>query len=355
VLVKPGVYAGNDGFRDAAATATGLIVEPWPGTTGRIVSSRHQTGLSWALTATRTNTYQATITTVGSVLDTTQTDANGDYEGYNLVGSIDAVEATAGTYFVSGTTVYVHQIGGDIPGTNIRVNPNIRNAKYHTANGWAWFKGIDFEGGRHPFHQVSQAPGTSNQCWFWDCSFKYSSGTSGENGFESGGQCYSYFRGCIAAKNLFDGFNYYNIIDGVGGFNGPPRFVEIDCIGRGNGYKAAGDTHNGSTSHTEGRGIRINGIYTGNKNRAVHDVNDSKTLNFGCTAGGSTGANNAVAFASGTGTDATEIWLYDCTALPRSGAGTGFDLESVTGSTIYTRNLDPASPSSVPGTTVVPV
>ena len=347
-LIKPGLYAGQDGWRDGNPASTNLIIEPWPGATGRIVSSRHLIGLSWALTSGRTNTYEATITTVSSVFDASRTDASGDYEPLMPVASIDTVEATPNSYYVNGTTVYVHRQSGAAPGSAIRVYPDIRNARFHVSGGTVWIRGVDFEGGRHPFHlaEAGELP-SSNQGWFWDCSFKYGSGSSGQNGLSTTGECYSYCKSCIAAKNRFDGFNYHGILTVSGA---KPHAIEIDCIGRGNGWDAAGaDTHNGSTMHDGGDVLRVGGDYRGNKNRNVHDINGSPSLNYGCIAGDSFGVNSRVSFASGIGSgDATVMGLVDCV----SSGGISYDLETAVDSVIKLARFAPESPSSVPGSNV---
>lgn len=306
VYVKPGNYFGNDSWRDANATATKLIVRP--NGAGRIVCSRHQTGLSWSLAAGQAKTYQATITSVGSVVDTTNENADGDFVRLDLLASIAAVEAQAGSYYVNGTTIYLHTHNDRAPDSSVYVFLAARNGKYQVDSGVAWIEGIDFYAGQHPFHQATVASGTTNTVYFKDCSFKYSGGvtTSAKNGFSSTGKCLTVMQGCVAAQNLLDGFNYHE--SAVAG--GPPTAVEIGCIGRANGFDTGG-TNNGSTIHDGGTIIRINGYYHDNQDRDIHDVNNARSWNLGCRIGGA-----PVAVASGAAAgDTTKTWLDECTIV----------------------------------------
>ena len=346
VLVKPGLYAGQDGFRDANPTSVNLIVEPWPGTSGPIISSRHLTGVVWTQTAGKTNTYQYSTASVGSVFNADLLNAIGDYTPLALVGSIDAVEAAPGSYYFASGTVYVRPHSAGAPGAGIRVYPALRNAKFF-GTGTVWIKGVHFEGGQHPFHLASTAALPAfNSGYFWDCTFKYAAGTTGLNGLNTTGECYSYCKSCRATSNANDGFNYHNITTVPGSI---PRAFETDCVGVGNGL-ATGDTHNGSTMHDGGPVLRLNGTYTGNKNRNVHDINSSRSLNYGCVGGGSFGSTSRIAFAAGTDTgDATLMALVDCRS---TGVG-DFDIESTPESTIYLTRFNPASPSAKPGSNVI--
>lgn len=319
VYVKPGLYAGNDGWRDANPTSN-LVVMPWGA--GRVVSSRHQTGLSWSLAADQTKTYQATISTVGSVADAANVDANGDYTRLTSVASIAAAEATAGTYYVNGTTVYVHTFNDRAPDSSVRVYPNLRNGRYQQPSGVVWVNGIDFEGGSRPMQQAAVVIGQTNTGYFWDCTFKYAGGSSGQNGLNTDGHCFTFIKSCIAAANALDGFNYHS----VGGL--PPVVVEIDCIGRNNGYTGGG-ANNGSTMHNGGSIIRINGRYFGNENRNVHDVNSSYSWNLGCYSADSRGPTNKVNFAAGVDTDSTKMWLDQCVS-----SGGDYDFGTVSTSVI---------------------
>ncbi|MDN6233220.1 MAG: hypothetical protein L0J28_09280, partial [Staphylococcus simulans] len=104
---------------------------------------------------------------------------------------------------------------------------------------------------------------------------------SNGNGLEMVGGSQSISYKTEISKSMMDGFNYHK------GINGElPYFIEIDCIGRDNGFeKGAGGSksNNGSTSHDGIKGIRINGIYTRNDGGNTADVNaGTETLNLGC-------------------------------------------------------------------------
>lgn len=167
----------------------------------------------------------------------------------------------------------------------------------------------------------------SNVVYAINCSYKYSGGTSGLNGFNVEGRCFTYSKNCIAASNLADGFNYHNWSGSP-----PPVSVEIDCVGRNNGFNTGG-TNNGSTTHDGGTIIRVNGKYFENQNRNIHDVNDAYSWNLGSVVFGSRGPDNQVNFAAGTGTDTTQMWLDQCTS-----DGSLFDYEARPDSRIFTHD-----------------
>ncbi len=326
IYVKPGVYAGNDSWRDANPTSAGLVVEPWPGFAGRVVSRRNNTGLSWALSSGKTNTYEATITSVGSVVDAANLDADGDYTRLVPVASVDDVEATANSYYVSGLTVYVRTFNNRAPDASLLVFLDARNGCYQRVDGTCWVKGIDFEGGSRPF-QVAATTGTYMATgYLWDCSFKYSGGSSGKNGLGTDGHITLYVRDCLGAGNVLDDANYHGVPGSL-----PPITFEFNCIWRSGGHEPGG-TNNGSTMHDGGIIIRVGCLVYLNQNRNIHDVNNAYSWNLGVISRDSRSGINSVNFAAGTGptADATMMWLDSCTS-----SGSVYDYETTPEGRIY--------------------
>src|SRR5699024_2239456 len=64
--------------------------------------------LSWSLTENMTNTYQADRSSVDWVWDSKQKDPYGDNIQLTSLESISEVEVNPGSYYIDGSTVYVH-------------------------------------------------------------------------------------------------------------------------------------------------------------------------------------------------------------------------------------------------------
>lgn len=326
VYVKAGSYLRADGFNDPNPLCTGLIIKRW-GDSGRILSSMAFSGLSWSLVSGKTNTYQATAATATAVVDKDNLSAAGDYTRLTLKTSINDVEANANSYYISGSTVYVHTFDDRAPDSDILVFESKRNFLYNVADGVVWAEYIDFEGGDRPA-QVSHTLDHSKQaeCHFLDCTFKYSGGT--RNGFSTDGKVYSFLKSCVASQNVADGFNYHKLASSAA-----PVAVEIDCIGRGNGWNGA-TINNGSTMHDGGTAFRVNGTYTDSEGRVVHDVGNSHSWNVKCLASNSRAVVASpvanVNWAAGIDTDTTKMYLYKC-----SGSGSTYGRQTIDDSIIY--------------------
>lgn len=312
VYAKPGLYDRLHAFNDCAPQTTALVVVPWGD--GRIVSSMHHPDLVWSPTAGKANTWEAVIVSVGSVVDAADiridpdgaadVDGGEDYGRLALVASVDAVEATPGSYFVSGTTVYVHTFDGRQPDADVRVYENKRN--FHAgafSNGpVVWMENVDFEGGG-PCARISAAGGLANNAVFKGCTFKYSA--AGYDALRIDGKCDVKSFNCVAAHAGYDGFNYHYHASNPAG---PPTALEVGCVARRNGHGTNG-TNNGSTMHDGGTIRRSGGRYVDNQNRDLHDIDAGFSWNLGCRIGGA-----PVAVAAGTGAgDETKIWLDECT------------------------------------------
>ena len=113
---------------------------------------------------------------------------------------------------------------------------------------------------------------------------------------------------CEAHDSLLDGFNYHASPDSSGRIS----VFEYGCKAHFNGRTTSG-TNNGSTVHEHVRIIRVNGDYSNNQNRNIHDINGSKSLNIACTAryGQELGAGS-FAFGRDGQADQTLGWLIDC-------------------------------------------
>lgn len=336
VYVKAGVYDKDNSFKDANPTCTNLIIRRW-GSSGRIVSSMHHSDQVWTVVPSYSNTYSSTVVTCGAVLDSAELTAYGNYTVLQRLSSIADVNATAGSYYVDGTTVYVHTVGSRPADSSVLCMEDKRNFRFNVAGGTVWAEYIDFQGGTRAA-QVSHTGNAASwaRAYLHECTTKYSANT--RNGFSTDGAVQSILYRCAADNNEKDGFNYHSYLTSA-----PPLAVEIECTGYYNGHD--GDTiNNCSTMHDGGTVLRVACRYIGAEGRVVHDINSSHSWNVGCHNDDSYAAvaspvanvNWAAGFATG---DATKMYLYKC-----SGANSTNGLQTLASSTIYELDYDDLAP-----------
>lgn len=203
------------------------------------------------------------------------------------VASLAECQATEGTYFYDAAgprKMYVHLAGGKVP-TAAEVMPyslgilfrhSAPGSKVHISD--AIF--INGSGGAVGARDADiNAVLIAERC--------YGIGSFNKNGFDILDVGLAISINCIANGNFNDGFNYT-------AFNGlSPHFIEIGCVGYGN--KADG-TGNGSTSHDDVRGFRINCDYALNAGPGMADVGTAQSVNVNVTATGSGPNANANGF-----------------------------------------------------------
>lgn len=329
IKAKGGLYSYADAFGGGIGGSIVQIVS-WDGVP--VISSRHDTGLTWVLDSD--NTYTAAFTAgISTVFDAGILTTDGDYSALNLAASLVTCKATPGTYFISGSNVSIHLADNRAPDSDVRVYKQAASGTADNAgvsltvnNQTVYLQDIYFEGGASP---VITAAGVNTHrltIYARDCTFKYAGG----NGLSIASAGLYVMQNCIAAWNGDDGFNYKgSAFGGVG-----PLAIEIDCIGRWNGRDAEG-TNNGSTMHSSGSMVRVNGDYHHNQNRNIHDIDNCFSWNMGSIARDSQGPSNSVNFAVGVGAaDASLMWLDGCVS-----SGSDTDLQENGLSTIYTFNL----------------
>jgi hypothetical protein len=314
VVVAAGVYPRINGFNGAAiARSISIKAEG-----GRAIISAHD-ALTWAVSSGYTHTYEAARSGVGNVFDTKIMDSDGDYTSLTLRASIALVDANPGSYYADGTKVYVRTRDSRVVDNAVRVYLTVNNVRA-TGNYTIYLENIDLEGGSSAARVENSAVGQTAKFYAKNCTFKYS--TTGDAVRVIGAD--AIFQNCVAAQGFTDGFNYHaqNIY--------LPKAIEINCIGRNNGLRDGGGTHNGSTMHDGGTIVRINGKYFGNSGPNVPDVGASKSWNICCE-----GFVSALKTTSGVNFwSEGEMWLDGCISH-----GSTYDLAVDTSGTIHTRNL----------------
>ena len=227
-----------------------------------VIMDSFVTGDAWALTSGKTYTYESgsfvTAAVVTFVLDYKNLDANGDPTYYTKVASIDAVEATAGTWYPdtasSPKKMYVHTLDDDSPDTDIRpqyggdsilavttndVNIYIENIRAYAKNASIASNGADNTG----------------KVYLNNCRVMF--------GVKFLNYGYTLFaKDCQFAHNY--GSNE-DLVDGeLGTGSNVPKFAFIDCEGWGSGV-TGNSASNVITSHAAGAFVDLNGEY--------HDTN----------------------------------------------------------------------------------
>lgn len=340
IYAKPGLYDRTLSWAGVAPIAMNVQVVPWG--VGSVVSSMHHAGLVWTLSAG--SMYTTTITTAGTVFDATNLTADGDYTGLTLVGSSATCQATANSYYVSGTTIYMRTFDSRTPDSSIRVyttgtNGTLNISTSSLSGHTSYLESIEFEGGSNGFYTTIASSSYSGTLYAKSCTFKY----SGARGTSINGQWLVVSQSCIAAHNFSDGFNYHSIFGSTG-----QKVLEIDCIGRWNGRNADG-TNNGSTVHDASTiVVRVGGDYHHNEDRNIHDIGGSYSWNLGCTARDSRTAGYCN-FAAGLAGDpsSTHMWLDNCTS-----SGSTYDLEAAVGLGVIATSGLTVTASNVAGGTI---
>ena len=338
IMAKGGTYNNSDGFNQTVVTGIDqLEVVSWDG--AKIISSCHET-ITWTLdTGT---TYSGTFTNAFySAFDAATVDANGDYLRLTEAASQVACRATSGSYYKTGATIYVNL--GRAVDASVRIYTGVGgsgtgNFYYKKVGGSVYLEDVELHGGYYGGYILADTAGSLSYFRHRRCAFKYAL----TNGMATQGRILAVGQESAAAYNTEDGFvyHYYSTPLGI------PLCIEVDCIARSNGWNAIG-TNNGSTNHDGGHSLRVNGTYTNNQNRQIHDVNGSLTWMVG-SAVTAPRAGAACNYSFGlVGFTASIAYLDGCSSL-----GT-YDLETLgVGSTIYKSNFT-TNGTNVAGSTVL--
>lgn len=250
---------------------------------------------------------------------------------------------TKGTFFINGTSVYVHRTDDSAPNqgnTLCLLNYGIPILDVNSAsqNINLYLEGIKFVGGTPCTVRFRDNTGihkdsviSAKECEFL-CAYD---STCNFDAISILGAKYAFFDKCKAMYSSKDGFNYHT--------NGVtiPKFIELNCIGSNNGVDGFAESQNkpqqnGSTAHDGVKGIRINGIYANNYGGNVTDVNDGTvTLNLGCYAFDS--AYNQVGFGGDFEAQSADVVMYLDRCLS---FGSKTSLLCATNGHLFVRNSD---------------
>lgn len=239
------------------------------------------------------------------------------------VSSLSECQSTPGTWYQNGSDLYVHCINGEEPtlkkifvllnaGTFISVDASAKNIT-------VYLKGFEFIGGV-PTLETKNSSTTKATVLLDEISLLFSCHRAKGAAYIAGANCYS--KDCTVAYADEDGFDYQEL-------NGQKaHFIEVDCHAFANGSNIGVQGDNGSTSHTDAKGIRVGGMYYGNLGPNIADViGNTQTLNYNVTTFDS---KRDIDFPFNFQISDGEMWIYNSETF-----GTVADIYCPTGGTVY--------------------
>ncbi|MGX7377289.1 phage baseplate upper protein [Carnobacterium maltaromaticum] len=278
--------------------------------------------------------YKVSSNGVIDVFDTHVVDENGAPSVYELVDSIASVKAKKGSWFSTGTIVYVNTLDGRIPNTQIFCNRDMYSTRFFINDHKLVFKDIDFlVSGKAAQNSRDSKHVTGNEnSTFIAHNCKFMLGAL--NGMASNKVGVSLLFGCLAAYNGTDGFNYHGNLTP----NPYETAFEFECLSYKNGRLKQG-TNNATTAHDGMSILRIGCIGYECHGPILADVNGCLSVNYNCVMYDSTKATNATRagfyFDNAAALKAGKAYLIDC-----SGGGTStYSLNSDKTIPIYLRKF----------------
>lgn len=332
-VVVVSIASGTYGYRVGGNQNVTKSVSFIP-TGGRVyICSREDNALSWSKDSSpNQDVWKAARSSVNNVSDIKYLDGNGDPSWLTHAANESGVEATPGSWYTDGTTVYVRlQDDRNMPDNQVWVT---FSGQFQVSGGVTFYaENIDFWNFVTGIAVSDTGVGTYPTAYFTNCTFKNITG----NAFSALGGNF-YMVNCTASKGTADAFNYHVN-------NNICQAVEIGCTGRDSG--TAGDvSDNGSTIHQAENIVRINGVYERTQGRAIHDVDSgSKSWLLGCNA--NTSLSTYANYACGDGGSYTiTMWLDTCTS-----SGSSYDIDaSSSGATVYIKNFTGSASNKGTGT-----
>lgn len=348
VRVKTGLWDQSKGLNGVTIAATAVAIEGWGA--GKAVFSAHFAGLSWSAVSGNPGVYQATLpgTMVGRVWDASHLDGAGLYSSLTARSNLSQVAATADSWWLDGTTLYVRTFDSRAPDSAIRVYKDISILTWAVPGGVLWLDRVALEGGAYALH-AAWTGATRGDLYARDGWARYAYTAPG--GVSIDGPIDCVFERFPADKNRLDGHNYH----GDGSAANAPTSVELDSGSTGNGY--SGGSNNSSTTHNLGLVIRVStaagSAYKDSEKRTIHDIETCRSWNLGLTVGASrTAGEEGASIVAGhptTSPDASRMWLDSCTIL----AGSPYALMTYQTAVIYAYNLTRNGVSDYAGANVV--
>lgn len=323
IVVASGVYEFGEGFNGATAANKNIAIVAASGANVVVTVSMQ---LTWAKLSGYSNVYNTSRTYVGTVFDKKTLTSEGDYTGYVKRNSIAEVDSTPGSYYYSGSNLYVHALKSAVVTNDNVIVFLTRPALSNKGNFKTYLEGIKIYGGHTGSVEVGTTISSDKPLLVAkNCEFKYA--TEGNGGVSSTGADV-YLQNCKTALNFRDGNNYH-VGNGV-----IPNAIEVGCTSYKNGIGRGTNEDNASTMHDGGSIIRVNGDYSKSEGPNVHDINSGTqswiigSVSHESTAGGLTRQSNYRA-------DQEAVMWLDTSV----GYGSTYSVFVGLGSEMYIRNV----------------
>lgn len=253
-----------------------IIIEPYDSNKQIIVTTAQET-LSW--TSDGNGVYHATRSGVFEVYDMSEKDVFGCFKIVPKVETLTDCQNISNTYYISGSTIYVHTKTGSQPTNDTYIiNLSLSTCTFNIRNNlFLRLKNIDFY--------------VSSPLKFYNLSTNYENtlicenvkifGAGAENGFTINNVKNCYIIDCVTGNNKRDGFNYH--------FTTMPTetiantiIYEKNCKSYNNGLNDTNYTNNCSTIHEGANIIRANNVYQNSQGPIVADINSSHSMLLNC-------------------------------------------------------------------------
>ena len=258
---------------------------------GKVNMSSWDNGNTFTWTQDGTAWYTSR-TGVDSIIDTNYTDEYG-YIFYEKKNTLDECKATAGSYFLTGSTVYVHTKDSVKPDFKIKLNLKVETCRLTLGANidFVYLEGIisyssNAQAGIQLINNTTtqyQGKGIAKNC---NSIYNFSG-----NGLKFNNLFEAYNQNCGAVKCMTDALNYHTSISSFVRM----KVVEMNGWSKDTGYNApAESSSNGSTAHDGIKIIRFGGKFDVARGSTIADVNDgTESMLFNPEASGSYLPNTA--------------------------------------------------------------
>lgn len=325
VNIKTGFYEDDDAaFNVAVSRDMAFVAVDGKGT---VIWSSNQDNLTWTQEAgPNDSVYSATLAnTVNDVVDLTHTisgktlidGSTGLPDPYTEQASIADCQANAGSFYYTGTTLYVHTHDSREPDSDVKPLWNVDIwSTGMTLNHTLYLEGIEFWGDRCGYFTGTTSASNNTLLVINNCAFRYDSDV------------------CLRVGDM----NNFRIVnptvshsggDAISSFNNTQNFWEQGLIVNPQvEYCNRNQLANGNclTGHNQDVVIVVGGNLVGNGyGRPCHYVNGAQVVLYGTESdyAGSGEANFTVGGANATSGEFSRMYLFGCT----SGANADYDRE----------------------------
>lgn len=332
--VRINIAAGDYGFGDypgsGGVAGKNVIFKVKSGTV-RTGPFSKGSALTWTLSSG--TCYSATRSNTVGVRDYGSLNSYGDPRKYSLAANLATCQATAYTYFVSGSTVYVNNGLGQ-PSANIFVMVGVSNTTFSSNYTWVLDGGksgrLELLGGSTGSLRCTGG-GANQKLYCRNVWFRF----SGDNNLYCYGVPLVVLQGGGGSGSTADIMNYHIESGRI------PNVVEIGLTCYDAGSNAAGN-NNCSTAHDAVQIVRFAGRYWGSDGPVVADVTaGTRSWAILCHAYGSLKNDDSSVDASWlASTGDCQMWLDACEF---GGGSSRYDMSAGTGSAIYYKGRAPVT------------